>query len=57
VEQVIDVELMTTGKVQAGPPNVTVAPVTNPVPIILTDAPPDNDPALGETLETVGAAL
>jgi hypothetical protein len=41
--------------VRADPPNDTVAPAWNPVPVTLTDVPPDVDPLFGLTDVTVGA--
>jgi hypothetical protein len=41
----------------AAPPNVTVAPATKFVPVIVTGVPPDVDPVFGETLLTVGVAM
>jgi hypothetical protein len=35
-------------------PNATVDPGVNPVPVIVTDVPPSNGPADGETPVTVG---
>lgn len=54
VMQLIDVldETVTLG---AGtPPNVTVAPVSNPLPEIVTDVPPTAGPVLGVTEAIVG---
>jgi hypothetical protein len=42
---------------QETPENETVAPVTNPVPVIVTAVPPASAPPLGETVDIVGAAL
>jgi hypothetical protein len=39
------------------PPIDTVAPETNPVPVIVTVVPPNSVPALAAMLVTVGAAL
>jgi hypothetical protein len=36
--------------------SATVAPEMNPVPVIVTDAPPPVDPLFGLTPETVGTA-
>ena len=52
---VIWVSLSTETIVAAVEPNVTVAPVTKFVPVMLTEVPPDVDPLLGLTLLTVGA--
>ena len=65
VMQVISVELTTTTFVAAAlpsppcrpAPNVTVAPETNPVPVIVTAVPPFADPLLGEAPVTVGGAV
>jgi hypothetical protein len=53
---VIDVLLTTTTLVAAVLPNVTVAPETKLVPVIVTAVPPAVDPLLGLTLLTVGWA-
>jgi len=52
---VIVVLLVTTTFVAAALPNVTVAPVTKFVPVIVTDVPPVTDPVFGLTAVTVGA--
>ena len=39
------------------PPNVTLAPDRNPVPVIVTDVPPAVVPDVGEIDVTVGAGL
>ena len=52
----IVVLLTTTTLVAAALPNVTVAPVTKLVPVIVTAVPPPVDPLLGLTLLTVGGA-
>jgi hypothetical protein len=44
----------TTTLVAAVPPNVTVAPATKFVPVIMTAVPPPVEPLFGETLVTVG---
>src|ERR1043165_4479986 len=49
VVAVIFVELTTTTLVAAAPPKVTVAPLTKPVPLIVTDLPPVVRPAGGTT--------
>jgi hypothetical protein len=54
---VIDVLLATTTFVAAVPPNVTVAPLANFVPVIVTLVPPPTAPEFGETLLTVAAAV
>jgi hypothetical protein len=51
---VIEVLLTTTTLVAGVLPNVTVAPDTKFVPVIVTAVPPDVDPVLGLTLVTVG---
>src|SRR5580658_7887717 len=48
------VPLTTTTLVAATPPNVTVAPATKFVPVMVTAVPPAVDPLLGVTLVTVG---
>jgi hypothetical protein len=53
---VIDVLLTTTTFVAAVLPNVTVAPETKFVPVIVTAVPPPVDPLFGLTLLTVGVA-
>ena len=37
------------------PPMLTLAPVTNPVPVIVTAVPPAGRPPMGDTALTVGA--
>ena len=49
----IFVELTTTTLVAATPPKVTVAPLRKPVPLIVTDVPPDDEPLDGVTFVTV----
>jgi hypothetical protein len=49
------VDDVTVTAVALAPPIVTVAPDTNPVPMIVTDVPPALDPAFGEIAEIVGA--
>ena len=56
VTAVNDVELTNTTLVAAESPTVTVAPVTNPVPVIVTAAPPAVEPVTGDTDVTVGGA-
>jgi hypothetical protein len=56
VVAVIDVDDTTVTAVADTPPTVTVAPATNPVPIMLITVPPDMVPAFGDTAVTVGAA-
>ena len=41
----------------AVPPIVTVAPATNPVPVMVRGVPPAAGPEFGETLVTVGAGF
>ena len=50
----ICVPLTTTTLVAAAVPNVTVAPVTKFVPVIVAAVPPAVDPLFGLTLLTVG---
>jgi hypothetical protein len=51
------VVLFTTATLLAAvPANVTVAPVTKFVPVMVTAVPPDVEPLLGDTLVTVGDA-
>ena len=57
VVAVIVVLFTTTTLVAAVPPNVTVAPVTKFVPVIVTAVPPPVDPLFGLTLLTVGWAM
>ena len=56
VVAVIWVPLTTTTFVAAVPPNVTVAPLTKLVPVIVTPVPPVAGPVFGFTLLTEGAA-
>lgn len=56
VVAVIEVAEPTLTAVAKTPSNFTVAPVTNPVPEIVTTVPPAGRPPFGETVETVGAA-
>ena len=51
---VIDVALTHVTPVAAVPPMVTVAPDTNPVPVIVTEVPPTVAPMSGGTEVTVG---
>jgi hypothetical protein len=53
----IDVLLATTTAVADVPPKLTVAPGRNPVPAMVTPAPPLVVPELGEIEVTVGAGL
>jgi len=55
VVAVIDVLLTTVTLVAAVPPNVTVAPETKLVPVIVTAVPPLVEPELGEIVLIVGA--
>jgi hypothetical protein len=57
VVAVIEVLLTTTTFVAAVPPNVTDAPETKFVPVIVTAVPPDVDPLFGLTLVTVGTGM
>jgi hypothetical protein len=50
----MDVLLTTTTLVAAADPNVTVAPDTKFVPVMVTAVPPVVGPLLGDTLVTVG---
>ena len=54
VVAVMLVLLTTTTFVAAVPPNVTVAPATKLVPVIVTAVPPAVEPPFGDTLLTVG---
>jgi hypothetical protein len=56
VVAVIVVLFTTTTFVAAELPNVTVAPDTKFVPVIVTDVPPARPPLLGVMLLTVGGA-
>ena len=56
VTAVIEVAETKTTLVAATPPMVTVIPLTNPVPEIVTAVPPANGPPDGDTDATVGAA-
>ncbi len=53
--QVIDGEDATTTLDADAPPIVTVAPVTNCVPVIVTEVEPESGPRAGLTDATVGA--
>ena len=53
----IMVVLVTAVTVAADPPNVTVAPVRKPVPLIVTDVPPAGDPPEGNAEVGLGAGL
>jgi hypothetical protein len=48
----ICVELTTVTEFEAIPPNVTLAPVWNPLPRMVTVVPPVTGPVFGETLVT-----
>jgi hypothetical protein len=52
---VIEVDEFTVTDVAAAVPNFTVDPVTNPVPVTATLAPPAMPPPLGLSEVTVGA--
>ena len=54
---VIEVELTIVTEVATDPPIVTVAPELKPVPVIVTDVPPEVVPEEGEIPVTVGAGL
>ncbi len=49
--------LLTLGLVQVDPPMVTVAPVRNPLPVTVTEVPPESAPAVGEMEVILGAGL
>ena len=51
-----DVADPNTTNVHGAPPTVTVAPDTNPVPVIVIDVPPAVEPDTGDTDETIGEA-
>lgn len=51
----IEVELVTLTAVAGLAPKSTVAPLTKPVPVMVTVVPPPAGPLLGLTLVTVGA--
>src|ERR1700741_4148724 len=55
VVAVIVFAFTTATPVAAVPPRVTLAPATNPVPVIATDVPPADGPDVGLTPVTVGA--
>ena len=55
VVAVMLVALTTVTPVAAVPPKVTVAPLTKPVPVMVTDVPPVERPLVGLTAVTVGA--
>ena len=57
VVAVIEAPLATFTLVAAVPPNVTPAPDRNPVPVIVTDAPPAVGPDTGAMAVTVGAGF
>ena len=54
---VIEIELTTTTLVAGEPPIETVAPERNPVPVIVTEVPPEVEPEVGEMAVTVGAGF
>lgn len=54
---VIEVPLTTFTPDADVPPSFTVAPVRNPVPVIVTAVPPAVVPVAGEIALTVGAGL
>ena len=56
VTAVIEAALPKVTPVADTPPIVTVAPVTKPVPAIVTAVPPAVEPKVGRILVTVGAA-
>jgi hypothetical protein len=53
----MEVALTTFTPVAALPPKLTVAPVRNPVPVMVTAVPPAGRPLAGETDVTVGAGF
>ena len=53
----IETPLTTVTDVAAVPPSFTVAPVKNPVPVIVTLVPPAIVPAFGEMLVGLGGGL
>ncbi len=57
VKQVIEVAETTTTEVALAPPNVTVAPDKNPVPVIVVAVPPVVTPDETEREVTVGAGF
>jgi hypothetical protein len=57
VVAVIDVALATAMPVAGAPPIDTVAPATNPVPLIDTLSPPAVGPTAGAIADTVGAGF
>jgi hypothetical protein len=54
---VIEVPLTTFTPVAALPPKLTVTPVKNPVPVMVTAVPPAGRPLAVETDVTVGAVF
>src|SRR5262249_48024505 len=56
VVAVILAPLTTVTPVAAAPPMLTVAPATNPVPLIVTSVPPAVVPETSVTLRTLGAS-
>jgi hypothetical protein len=57
VTAVIVVGFTTTTLVGALPSIVTVAPLTKPVPVMVTGVPPSTEPEFGEIVVIVGATL
>ena len=57
VTAVMVVEFTTTTPVAATPPKVTVAPLTKPVPVMVTLVPPPVVPEGGLTFVIVGAGV
>lgn len=53
----MEVALTTFTLVAVPPPNVTLAPAKNPVPVIVTGVPPAVAPELGDIVLTVGGEL
>jgi hypothetical protein len=54
VVALINVGLVTLTAVAGTPPNDTLAPLTNPVPVIVVRVPPAAGPVAGSTPATVG---
>ena len=57
VSAVIEVALTTTTLVAATPPTVTLDAPVRFVPVIVIAVPPEVDPDVGETEDTVGAGV
>ena len=54
---VIDVAETTVAAIAASPSNLTVAPVMNPVPVMVTLVPPTVLPVAGDSEVTVGVTV